>query len=159
MPNLINTQSILEESWQYCQELEKIACDGDIIVAIDQVEYLDFEGHNGRVAVTVPNDEDIVELYPSINKADVIRLQFPAFADGRAYSQARLLRDRLGFEGDIRATGDVLRDQLFQMHRCGFSSFELREDQNAELALTDFSRFDVLYQPAADESLPLFKRR
>lgn len=79
-------------------------------------------------------------------------------ADGRAFTQARLLRERYGFKGEIRATGDVLYDQLFYMQRCGMNGFELRDDQNASNSLKAFEEMTVTYQPASDEELPLWRR-
>ena len=86
-------------------------------------------------------------------------LNFPIFRDGRAYSTARLLRDRYGFKGELRATGDVLRDQIFFMRRVGFDAFEVRGDRSIEDALKAFDDFKVTYQPSADESQPLWRRR
>jgi uncharacterized protein (DUF934 family) len=85
-----------------------------------------------------------------------IELQFPKFTDGRAFSQAFLLRRRLGFEGDIRATGDVLVDQLQQMARSGFSSAELRADQNPDTAQRQLDRFASFYQGDAVHTQPHF---
>lgn len=87
-----------------------------------------------------------------------IDLQFPAFTDGRAYSQAFLLRRRLGFTGELRATGDVLIDQLVQMQRTGFSSAVLRADQNIEFAQRQFDRYGRYYQGDAVTVDPLFKQ-
>ncbi|MGB5063692.1 MAG: DUF934 domain-containing protein, partial [Candidatus Competibacter sp.] len=81
----------------------------------------------------------------------------PKFSDGRAYSQARLLRERHGYRGEIRAVGDVLRDQLFFMARCGFDAFEPRADRSLEDALAAFGDFSASYQPAADQPLPLYR--
>lgn len=102
----------------------------------------------------IENSSDVMTLASEVASADAIELHFPAFTDGRAFSQAIQLRKRLGFQGDVRATGDVLIDQLAQMQRCGFSSAALREDQSAEHAerlLTHYSAFyqvDVAKQPA-----------
>ncbi len=79
-------------------------------------------------------------------------------ADGRAFTQARLLRERYGFKKEIRATGDVLQDQLFYMQRCGFDAFEVREDQDMASALKAFEEMTVTYQPAADEEFPIWRR-
>ena len=81
-------------------------------------------------------------------------MRFPKFTDGRGYSIARLLR-RLGWKGELRAVGDVLRDQLFYMTRCGFDAFALRDDQDAQVALTAFSDFSTPYQPAIDDGARL----
>ncbi len=85
-----------------------------------------------------------------------IDLHFPKFTDGRAYSQAYLLRRRLGFRGEIRATGDVLLDQLVQMQRSGFDAAVLRADQDLQHAHAQFERFDGFYQGDAVQSRPLF---
>ena len=87
-----------------------------------------------------------------------IDLHFPRFTDGRAYSQAFLLRRRLGYTGEIRATGDVLVDQLVQMQRCGFDSAVLRADQDADVAQRQFERFDAFYQGDAVAPAPHFAR-
>jgi uncharacterized protein (DUF934 family) len=89
---------------------------------------------------------------------DRIDLHFPKFTDGRAFSQAFLLRRRLGFVGEIRATGDVLIDQLVQMQRTGFDAAVLREDQNLEVAQGQFGRFPGFYQGDAVSAQPRFNR-
>jgi uncharacterized protein (DUF934 family) len=89
----------------------------------------------------------------------MIALDFPVFKDGRCYSHARLLKDRYDYKGDLRAIGDVLRDQLFFMHRCGIDSFQIREDKDAEDALNAFNDFTVRYQAAADDAVPIYKLR
>ena len=87
-----------------------------------------------------------------------VELQFPRFADGRAYSQAVMLRRRLGYQGDIRAVGDVLIDQVQQMSRTGFSSAELRADQSLDKAQAQLQRFADFYQGDAVQSQPRFSR-
>jgi uncharacterized protein (DUF934 family) len=88
----------------------------------------------------------------------VVALEFGQFKDGRAFSLARLLRERYGYQGQIRAVGDVLRDQIFFMRRCGIDAFELRADRSAEDALDAFGEISVTYQAAADDRRPLFRR-
>ena len=88
------------------------------------------------------------------DKLALIAVRFPKFTDGRGYSIARVLR-RLGWQGELRAVGDVLRDQLFYMTRCGFDAFALRADQDAQAALTAFSDFSAPYQPAIDDGVRL----
>lgn len=106
--------------------------------------------------LVVPNDADVLEL--ALEGVDRIELQFPKFTDGRAYSQAYLLRRRRGFAGDIRATGDVLVDQLVQMHRTGFSSAVLKEGRDARDAERQFARFPAFYQGDVVTQRPLFAR-
>jgi uncharacterized protein (DUF934 family) len=113
--------------------------------------------NTGAIALNslqITNDTDVTSLAQQIAVAERVELHFPAFTDGRAFSQAVQLRKRLKFKGDIRATGDVLVDQLLQMQRSGFSSAVLREDQSAEHATKllshykDFYQGDVANQPA-----------
>ena len=102
------------------------------------------------------NDVDPTEV--SLDGVEVVELQFPKFSDGRAFSQAFLLRRRLGFAGDIRAVGDVLIDQLVQMQRTGFSSAVLRADQDIGLAQRQFERYAAFYQGDAVQTAPRFAR-
>ena len=89
----------------------------------------------------------------------VIAINFPKFVDGRGYSIARILRDQLGYKGELRAIGDVLHDQLFYLKRCGFDSFAISEDTAAEAALSGLTDFSNSYQCAVDQPEPLFRRR
>jgi uncharacterized protein (DUF934 family) len=114
------------------------------------------ERATGQNVLKVGTEADPREL--SLEGVDVVELDFPTFADGRAFSQAFLLRRRLGFKGDIRATGDVLVDQLVQMQRTGFSSAVLRADQDLAHARRQFERYAAFYQGDAVEAAPLFAR-
>src|SRR5882672_3979014 len=87
---------------------------------------------SGRTGVLWPNDRNVAELVPYLDRLDVIALVFPKFQDGRAYSQARLLRERYGFRGELRATGQVLRDQFLYMLRAGFDAFEVKKQSDAD---------------------------
>lgn len=89
----------------------------------------------------------------------LINVEFPKFADGRGYSAARLLRERYGFSGQLRAIGDVLFDQLFFMMRCGFNAMAMREDQDLSLAVKGFETFSSSYQGDVNDTRPLFRRR
>jgi uncharacterized protein (DUF934 family) len=111
---------------------------------------------NGQNILTIANTEDPRSL--SLDGVTRIDLHFPKFTDGRAYSQAFLLRRRLGFAGEIRATGDVLIDQLVQMERTGFDVAVLREDQNVDFAQRQFDRYRGFYQGDAVTVKPVFAR-
>jgi uncharacterized protein (DUF934 family) len=106
----------------------------------------------------LPNDADPLAIEVCLDDVERIDLDFPKFTDGRAYSQAFLLRRRLGFKGDLRATGDVLIDQLVQMQRMGFSSAVLKEGVDASAAQRQFDRFAAFYQGDAVQATPLFTR-
>lgn len=105
-------------------------------------------------AINLANDADPREL--TLDGVEAIELNFPKFTDGRAFSQAFLLRRRLGFKGEIRALGDVLIDQLVQMQRSGFDVAVLREDQNLALAQAQFERYKAFYQGDAVATQPHF---
>ena len=106
--------------------------------------------------LTLPNDADPMQQV--LQGVQTIELHFPKFTDGRAFSQALMLRRRCGFTGDIRATGDVLIDQLSQMQRCGFSSAVLRADQDIAKGQQLLAHFSAFYQGDVTQPQPLFAR-
>ena len=112
-----------------------------------------------RYGVLLRPDDDPDGILPWIDRVPLIALQFPSFRDGRAYSQANLLRTRYQFKGDLRAVGDVLRDQLVLMRHCGFSSFVVREDKSAADALKGLAVFDLIYARSVTNPEPLYRRR
>lgn len=113
----------------------------------------------GSCGVMLDPEEDPALLQPWLDQLPLIALQFPRFMDGRAYSQASLLRTRLGYGGDVRAVGDVLRDQLVLMRHCGFSSFCVRADKPASEAIKGLSGFDQIYARSVASPEPLYRRR
>ncbi len=116
--------------------------------------------HSGSSLKTlqISNDTDVDSLQTELTDAAVVELNFPKFTDGRAYSQAVQLRRRHQFKGDIRATGDVLIDQLVQMQRTGFSSAVLRDDQDAAHGQKLLTQYSGFYQGDAQQSQPLFAK-
>ena len=115
----------------------------------------DHQAAQGPQCLTLANDIDALTV--PLEGVQRIDLHFPKFTDGRAYSQAFILRRRRGFAGEIRATGDVLADQLVQMQRTGFSSAVLRADQRLDIAQRQFSHFERFYQGDARTVHPRFK--
>jgi uncharacterized protein (DUF934 family) len=123
------------------------------------MKILSFNEHDAgtqRSVISIPNDADPRTV--SLDGVTRIDLHFPKFTDGRAYSQAFLLRRRLGFKGEIRATGDVLIDQLVSMARTGFDVAVLREGLDASAAQRQFDRFPAYYQGSAVDTQPLFAK-
>lgn len=121
-----------------------------LIAAADHETQADAAG-----VLALSNDAEVADV--ALDGVTRIDLNFPGFADGRAFSQAFLLRRRLGYTGEIRATGDVLIDQLVQMQRTGFTSAVLRADQDPAHALRQFERFARYYQGDAVTPQPRFK--
>ena len=111
-----------------------------------------------ELGVWLASDERAEDLKSDIEKFSVIAVDFPKFADGRGYSIAHHLRARLGYGGELRAIGDVLRDQMFYMQRVGFDAFAARADKDIHEALQGLSDFSNIYQASSDEKLPLFRR-
>jgi uncharacterized protein (DUF934 family) len=121
---------------------------------LEPLPFIEWQQRPAWPAVSLANTDPVEDLAPHVGRLRLIVLNFPKFSDGRAYSQARLLRSRLGFTGELRATGNVLQDQLPFMLRCGFDTFE-SEQKGFEEALTKArTLFSVVYQPAEDDRAP-----
>jgi len=110
------------------------------------------------IGVWLASDERAESLKDDVASLPLIAIDFPTFADGRGYSIAYQLRARLGYKGELRAIGDVLRDQLFYMARVGFNAFATREDRSIDDALKGLTDFSEAYQTAWDRKTPLFRR-
>ena len=111
------------------------------------------------VGVLLPNTVDVDAAYPQVADRPLIALEFPTFADGRALSQAVVLRTRLGFSGELRAVGDIIRDLVFWLGRCGFDTIVPRPDQDLEACRLALSELQVSYQAAADGRTPAWIQR
>jgi len=147
---------VLDE-WRMAQTLEEIA-EGDVIVSLELLRYSGdalFARAAGRLGVRLEAGEDIGEIEAWLTKLSLVALAFPAFTDGRAYSKAVRLRQQHGFDGEIRAVGDVLLDQLAFMRRCGFDALEISHEVTAErLATGSVPEVDRYYQPAIGDRRP-----
>jgi uncharacterized protein (DUF934 family) len=113
---------------------------------------------NERVIRLEPSD-DPASVAGELGRAARVEVNFPKFGDGRGYSIARLLRERYGYRGELRAVGHITRDLLFFLESCGFDAFELREGENPQEALAAFEDFSESYQASVTRPLPLFRRR
>jgi uncharacterized protein (DUF934 family) len=136
---------------------------GDGAILIPAAQFLEnAEGLSkraGKLGVIWPNNRDLDDLVPYLDRLAVVALVFPSFRDGRAYSQARLLRERYGYEGELRATGQVLRDQFVFMLRAGFDAFEVKKDADAAAFAETVKRYSVFYQPTGDGRVTALNRR
>ncbi|MDG9885306.1 DUF934 domain-containing protein [Pseudomonas putida CSV86] len=164
MQRIIKNNQIVDETWHLLPKdvtLDELTNCDDYIVPLQlwREHAHALKARDGGLGVWLDSDEEAEEIGEDVGHFQVIALNFPAFTDGRSYSNARLLRDRYKFTGELRAIGDVLRDQLFYMARCGFDAFAIRPDKNPEDALQSLKDFSVTYQAATDEPLPLFRRR
>src|SRR5690242_15910119 len=117
---------------------------------LEPLPFADWQQRPAWPAVSLANTDPVEDLAPHVGRLRLIVLNFPKFSDGRAYSQARLLRGRLGYTGELRATGGVLQDQLPFMLRCGFDSFESDQKGFGEALMRARTLFSVVYQPTED---------
>jgi len=164
MQRLIKNGAVVNDSWHVLDKdatLDGLPNSDSIIVPLALwLEHSHaLKARDGGLGVWLDSDEEVESIAGDLDQFQVIALNFPVFSDGRNYSNARLLRDRYQYQGEVRAIGDVLRDQLFFMQRCGFDAFALRADRNAEEALESLKVFSNCYQAATDQPLPLFRRR
>jgi uncharacterized protein (DUF934 family) len=143
-----------EDNWQYLEEGQDCPS-GNIIIdlAYWNENKKELSKHQGKLGLNVAGNEDIETFSSDLSKFELIVITIPVFSDGRGYSLARLIRDSFGFTNEIRANGEILPDQMFYLSRVGFDSFEIADDNLANLAVEKLSEFTVVSQPAADSRI------
>jgi uncharacterized protein (DUF934 family) len=142
----------VEDPWQRLADDAPVPADGLVLVSFTRWREARAAllARRGPVGVALANTDPVEALASDTARLDLIALHFPKFSDGRAYSQARLLRERLGYQGELRATGNVLQDQAPFMLRCGFDSFESEQKGFGEALGKARTLFSVVYQPTED---------
>ena len=158
---LIKNAAVADDPWTTLHDEAEAPSSGDVIVSFARVleEAPALVKRDGRLGVRVGPHEDVAALGPHLDSIALVALEFPRYADGRAYSSARLLRERYGFDGELRAVGDVLRDQLFFMARCGFDAFEIDRPDAAEAFAAAMAELSHVYQPTSDGRRTIWARR
>ena len=158
---LISNGEIVADPWTPLADDAPLPEAGDVILGLARLQRdaAAIARRSGRTGVALANTETPRALLPYLDDLDLIALAFPAFTDGRAYSQARLLRAGLGFKGELRATGQVLADQAAFMQRCGFDSFEPDKPLHPEDMARAFATWPEVYQPAVDARTPIWSLR
>ena len=163
---IIKDKRIVEDRWLTIKAADdgtfpELPDGADVIVPLKLwlVKRRELARRNGRVGVWLDSHQEPELLAHDAQSLPLIAVNFPQFVDGRGFSIGRLLRERHGFNGELRAIGDVLRDQIFYMHRCGFNAFEVRADKSVEDALNAFKDFSDGYQTSVDQPVPYFRRR
>lgn len=161
MPQLIKDGAIVEDRWTLLREATSGALpSGPVIVPLSRwAAEREALLARGEVGVWLSPDADPALLAADIGRLPVIAVDFPQFTDGRGYSTGRLLREQYGFVAELRAIGDVLRDQLFYLRQCGFNAFAVRSDRSLCDALRGLGDFSNSYQATAARPVPLFRRR
>jgi uncharacterized protein (DUF934 family) len=168
---LIQNRRAAADSWQLFKPVPvegkaestfpTIPSDGDVIVPLAQWQQQKdaLLARKGRTGVWLDSHEGADLIAADAPKLPIIALNFPKFGDGRSLSTARLLRERHGYKGELRAIGDVYRDLVLGMHRCGIDSFALRDDQDIDDTIKALEELPIAYQASVDQPLPLFRRR
>lgn len=163
MPTLIKSGAIAADTYTRVEaEHGSLSLPaGDVLVSLDTLlaHRAQVLAHPGRKGVQLKPDQFAEQIADVVTSLDLVAIEFPAFADGRGYSTAYLLRTRFGFQGELRAVGDVFKDTLFYQARVGFDAFAIRDDKNAEVALQGLEDFSEVYHASADQPRPLFLRR
>ena len=161
-----NAAAVVADDWRVLRLAEGDAAetvevpDGKVIVpAAVWLAQRDKLSARPELAVWLASDQQATIIADDLGKFALIAVDFPKFSDGRGYSIAYNLRKRLGYQGELRAIGDVLRDQLFQMQRCGFDAYATRQDRSIHDALKGLTVFSETYQGSVDQALPLFRRQ
>lgn len=167
MPKLIKDGAIVDDQWQFQEKSEAEAAavevpSGQVIVPLTvwlaQRETL--IARQGEIGVWLDSDETADLLGDDAKALPLVAVNFPVFADGRAFSAARLLRERYGFAGELRAVGHFVRDQLCYLKRCGVNAFRFADETvDLAVAMESLSDFTESYQTSVDQPVPLFRRR
>ena len=153
---IIRNRTIQSDEWRLSPELggdaDSSAATGPLIVSLARLleDAVSLFAGGAEVGVLLKPEDDPAEAAPYLELLALVAIEFPKFNEGRGYSQARLLRSRYKFKGEIRAVGDVSRDRLLFMERCGCNAFALRPGESLDAALAAFSEISLRYQPAED---------
>lgn len=170
MAKIIKGRQIVDDAWQVLT-LAEGETPKQVVIPVGKVlvplavwlarhdELLQRKHHGDDLGVWLSPADDPAAIAAHVDHFAVVAVEFPGFSDGRGYSTAALLRSRYGYKGELRAIGDVLRDQLFYLARVGFDAFAIRADRSAEDALNGFKDFSEVYQSTVGQPLPLFRRR
>jgi len=163
MSQLIRDGSIIDDRWILIRDAAQFASipeNAPVIVPLGLWrEQHDALSGRGDIGVWVAPSEDPAALENDVGLLPLVAVDFPQFTDGRGYSIGRLLREKYGFKGELRAIGDVLRDQLYYLRACGFNAFALRADRDLADALKGLADFSDNYQSTVNQPVPLFRRR
>lgn len=149
---LLKAGEVVSDTWTSVEADDVMPSDGPVIVPLARwrAERAALIARNAPLGLRLASDEPPAEIRDDLGHFDLIALEFPIYRDGRAYSYARLLRERYGFKGELRAVGNILFDQLLFMHRSGFDAFEVEKDNDATRFQQALSQFTVRFQPAGD---------
>lgn len=158
---IIKDHSITTDDYLHLSDDAELPASGEFTVTVArwQADKDRLRQFAGNLGIRLAGDTDLASIASDLPGFSLITLDFPGLADGRLFSLARLLREKYGYKGEIRARGEFLRDQIFFLMRMGVNSFECKAGQDAEFLLPALREFTVTYQAACDTPHPLYRRR
>lgn len=162
MPKLVKDLNVVEDNWILIKpegEDSAVNAQAQNIVPLQVWQEQKDNFTNDELAVWLDSHEEVKAISDHLDALPLVAINFPLFTDGRGYSLAAQLREHYNYQGEIRAIGDVLLDQLFYMQRAGFNSFSLREEAHYETALDYFDTFSEVYQSATKEQTSILEKR
>ncbi|MSQ18467.1 MAG: DUF934 domain-containing protein [Betaproteobacteria bacterium] len=161
MPTLINQRQLLTDQWVHVDDAAELPALVPVLVSLARWQHdrLLLAARQAPLGVLLSTHHTASDIAEHLHSFGLVTIHFPKFTDGRDYSIARTLRERFGYRGELRAAGNVLRDQLFNMARVGFNAFLLRDGQDVDAALAAFRDFSKAYQVSVERPIPLFRRR
>jgi uncharacterized protein (DUF934 family) len=154
--SLLKEGRVSEDAWTPVGDEDALPDSGPLLVTLKrwQGERESLRARNDAIGIRLPNSAPVEAIADDLDRIELVALEFPKFNDGRAFSQARQLRERYGYAGELRATGQVLRDQLLFMARCGFDAFEVAKGEPVSAWEAAIAEFSVFYQPTGDGRPP-----
>ena len=157
---ILKNRQLVQDSWTTLSTDDNVV-DGDVIVPFTRWvnEKSQLEARKGKLGVIISSDTDIDEVIENLSSFDLIALHFPKYTDGTCFSYAFLLRERHHFQGELRAIGDVFRDQFAYLERCGIDAIQLDDEDALVVGRASFDDLSVVYQSSADKAEPVYRQR
>lgn len=160
MRKIIRDRQVIDDAWLYLGADDAVPAAGDVVVSLPRflADTAALLARPARLGVRIEPGEGVADLVPHLARIALVCVAFPSMADGRGLSYARELRERHRYTGEIRAVGDVIRDLVHGMHRCGINAFEPKEGQSFEGIIGAIDDFSNAYQGDVHEARPLYRR-
>ena len=160
MRKIILDRQLVDDSWVYLDADDSLMSGTDVVVPLARfLRDTDMLlAHDAGVGVRIDAGDSVADIAPFLDRLPLVCVHFPAFHDGRGLTHARELRERYRYGGQIRAVGDVMRDQVHGMYRCGINAFDIKEGKSIPDALIAFNDFSTGYQADVYERRPVYRR-
>ena len=162
MRQLLKDGHVVDDNWILAEDnLESLPSSGNVLLSTSQWQQFasELDQQQAPVGVWLEGNEEIPDFIESLLQLPIIAIKFAKFVDGRGYSLARLLRERYHYSGELRAIGDIIRDQLYLLKHIGFNAFQPSQDIDLEQAAASLTDFSENYQSTNAQPIPLFRRR